>query len=100
MVEMNHDESCDCCVKSKFKVGTFKRNDPMIKMVNEPYWRVYVDGYGGQQNMGVESYEGAIGGFAFKCSSSGTLRCKLYASTRQFPAILFQFCGNIVALVL
>ena len=95
MVGLDHDESCDCCVKSKFKVGSFKRNDPMIRIATEPYWRIYCDGYGGQSSMGVESYEGAVGGFAFKCSSSGTLRCKLYASTRQFPAILFQFLQDV-----
>jgi hypothetical protein len=43
-----------------------------------------VDGYGGGQSMGTESYEGAIGGYLFVCSSTGDLHHKLYASHEQF----------------
>ena len=45
--------------------------------------------------MGEESYEGAIGGFVFVDSMSGTLRRKLYASTKQFPSILYQFLQDV-----
>jgi hypothetical protein len=48
-----------------------------------------VDGYGGGQSMGTESYEGAIGGYLFVCSSTGDLHHKLYASHEQFPAAVF-----------
>ena len=95
MTEEKWDENCECCDKSKFKIGSFKKNDPKIKMANPPYWRVYCDGYGGQKSMGVPSFEGAIGGFVFVCSSAGTIRTKLYASTMQFPAILFQFLQDV-----
>ena len=93
--KVKHEECCECCDKSKFKTGSFKKNDPKVKMENPPYWRVYCDGYGGQNSMGVPSFEGAIGGFVFVCSSAGTIRTKLYASTKQFPAILFQFLQDV-----
>jgi hypothetical protein len=47
--------------------------------------------------MGEESYQGAKGGFALVCPSSGTIQVKLYASLEQFPAILYQFLQEIVA---
>ena len=45
--------------------------------------------------MGVESYEGAIGGYLFVCSSTGDLHHKLYASHEQFPAAVFQFLVHV-----
>ena len=45
--------------------------------------------------MGGESYEGAVGGFAFVDTMSGTLRTKLYASTKQFPSILYQYLQDV-----
>ena len=45
--------------------------------------------------MGTESYEGAVGGFVFVYPSSGTVRKKLYATTEQFPAILYQFLQEV-----
>ena len=96
------NEDCLCCDKAKFKVQTFKRNDPMIHQKNPPFWRVYVDGYGAGKkgstqgsSMGGPSYEGAVGGFVLVDPSSGTLRQKLYATTEQFPAILHQFLTDI-----
>ncbi len=48
-----------------------------------------MDGYGGQQSMGDMSFEGAIGGFVFACPT-GSIKQKLYGTTEQLPAILFQ----------
>jgi hypothetical protein len=45
--------------------------------------------------MGTESYEGAIGGYLFVCSSTGDLHHKLYASHEQFPAAVFQFLTHV-----
>ena len=45
--------------------------------------------------MGDESYQGAKGGFVFVCPVSGTMKVKLYASTKQFPAILYQVLQEI-----
>ncbi len=47
--------------------------------------------------MGEESYQGAKGGFVFVCpvSVSGTMKVKLYASTKQFPAILYQILQEV-----
>jgi hypothetical protein len=45
--------------------------------------------------MGDESYQGAKGGFVFVCPMSGMIKVKLYASTKQFPAILYQVLQEI-----
>ena len=44
--------------------------------------------------MGPISYEGAIGGFVFACPT-GSIKQKLYGSTEQLPAILFQVLQEI-----
>ncbi len=45
--------------------------------------------------MGEESYQGAKGGYFFVCPVSGTIKVKLYATTKQFPAILYQVLQEI-----
>jgi hypothetical protein len=45
--------------------------------------------------MGEESYQGASGGFVFVCPVSGRIKVKLYATTKQFPAVLFQVLQEI-----
>ena len=67
----------------------------MVTKNLEPYWRMYADGYGCQISMGEESYQGAVGGFVFVCPSSGTIKVKLYATSKQFPAILYQVLQDI-----
>jgi hypothetical protein len=63
-----------------------------------PYYRLYVDGYGGQRSMGEESYQGdAKGGFVFTCPPSSTIKVKLYVSSEQFPAIFYQVLQEIGA---
>jgi hypothetical protein len=47
--------------------------------------------------MGGENNQGAKGAFVFVCPSSGTIKVKLYASSEQFPAILYQVLQEIVA---
>jgi hypothetical protein len=44
--------------------------------------------------MGAESYEGAKGGFVFACPT-GSVKQRLYGSTKQFPAILYQVLQEI-----
>ena len=44
--------------------------------------------------MGPISYEGAIGGFVFACPT-GSIKQKLYGTTEQLPAILFQVLQEI-----
>ena len=88
-VKLNVD--CAICDKARFKRGSFPRNDPTLHAADPPFWRCYVDGYGGQESLGGESYDGAIGGYVFYCRSSKTLRNKLYASHEQFPVLLYQF---------
>ena len=92
-VKLNVD--CSVCDKAHFKRGTYKRNDPRDHEKDPPYWTCYVDGYGGQESMGGESYEGAVGGFVFYCRSTKTLTNKLCASTEQFPILLYQFLQDV-----
>jgi hypothetical protein len=95
---LRHDERCPACEQAKHKSGSYKRNYEFMgtgvatKLV---YWRLYCDGYGGQRSMGVESYQGAKGGFVFVCPVSGKIKVKLYGTTKQFPAILYQVCQEI-----
>ena len=91
------NEDCPVCAEGKKKVGTYKRNYEFqgnTKGPLQPYWRLYCDGYGGQQSMGDMSYQGGIGGFVFACPS-GAIKTKLYGSTEQFPSILFQVLQEI-----
>ena len=44
--------------------------------------------------MGDMSFEGAIGGFVFACPT-GSVKQKLYGTTEQLPAILFQVLQEI-----
>jgi hypothetical protein len=92
-----YDERCHTCEASKHK-STFKRNtcfQGTTVSTNVPYWRLYCDAYGGQRSMGVESYEGGIGGFVFACPISGTIKAKLYATLEQYPAVLYQVLQEI-----
>jgi hypothetical protein len=74
-----------CCDQSKFKVGKFPKTDPLTHQNSPPFWRAFCDGCGGQNSLGAESYEGAMGGFVFSDTSSGTIKRKLCATTKQFP---------------
>ena len=66
-------------------------------MNSPPFWRVFCDGYGGQQSLGGPSYEGAIGAYLFVCSSTGSTDIRLYASHKQFPIALHQFLVRVQA---
>jgi hypothetical protein len=66
--------------KAKFKRKAFKRNDPSNTMDCPPFFRVFCDGYGGQQSLGGESLEGAIGAYLFVCCSTGSTDIRLYLS--------------------
>ena len=46
---------------AKFRRKPYHRNDPANTMNSPPFWRVFVDGYGGQASLGGPSIEGAIG---------------------------------------
>jgi hypothetical protein len=45
--------------------------------------------------MGVESYEGGIGGFVFVCPVSGKIKAKIYSTLEQYPAVLYQVLQDI-----
>ena len=82
---------------SKFKRKPYKRNDPANTMDSPPFWRVFCDGYGGQQSLGGPSYEGAVGAYLFVCSATGSTDIRLYASHHQFPIALHQFLVRVQA---
>jgi hypothetical protein len=91
------NETCPVCIEGKKKTGTFKRNYEFCGSTQgEPqhYWRLYVDGYGGQQSMGDLPYQGGIGGYVFACPL-GSIKVKLYGSTEHFPSILFQVLQEV-----
>jgi hypothetical protein len=83
--------------KAKFKRKAFKRNNPSNTMDCPPFFRVFCDGYGGQQSLGGESLEGAIGAYLFVCCSTGSTDIRLYASHKQFPIALHQFLVRVQA---
>ena len=91
-------ENCPICEEGKRKTKGFKRNEEYRDVVTQsfpPYHRLYADGYGGQRSLGEESYQGAKGGFVFVCPSTGTIKVKLYATSEQFPAILYQVLQEV-----
>jgi hypothetical protein len=57
--------------KAKFKRKAFKRNDPSNTMNCPPFFRVFCDGYGGQQSAAV-SWRGIV-----RRGYSGLLVCLL-----------------------
>ncbi len=93
------NENCVICDEAKRKTRGYKRNVEFKGLTSgplRPYERLYMDGYGGQGSMGDMSYEGAIGGFVFACPT-GSIKQKLYGTTEQLPAILFQVVQEIEA---
>ena len=80
---------------AKYRKLTHERNDPEHAQKFSCWGRTYVDGYGGGQSMGQVSYEGAIGGYLFKCPATGETHHKLYSSHEQFPAAVFQFLVHV-----
>jgi hypothetical protein len=93
-----YNEKCHTCEASKKHKSTYKRNIEFkgtTFSTDIPYRRLYSDAYGGQRSIGVESYEGAVGGFVFVCPVSGTIKAKLYATLEQYPAVLYQVLQEI-----
>ncbi len=96
LIEQSHlNEDCYCCNQGKFKRAPFPKNEGTFVAVAEPFWRVYVDGYGGQKSLGGLSYGGAKGGIVFVCPITGSIILKLYATMKEFPAILYQILQQI-----
>lgn len=95
LVELNEDDLVMDMAKRNRK--PYPKNPPGITMNSPPWWRVWCDGYGGQKSMGCESYEGAVGGYLFVCSSTGSTDQRLYASHEQFPVALHQFLVRVEA---
>ncbi len=49
LIEQSHlNEDCFCCNEAKFKRAPFPKNEGAFMAVAEPYWRLYIDGFGGQ----------------------------------------------------
>ena len=82
---------------AKFNRKSFPKNDPEVSMSCPPWWRIKCDGYGGQNSLGGESREGAVGAYLFVCVSTGSVDHRLYASHTQFPIALHQFLTRVEA---
>jgi hypothetical protein len=96
LIEQSHlNEDCFCCNEAKFKRAPFPKNEGAFVAVAEPYWRLYIDGFGGQKSLGCQSLDGAKGGIICVCPVSGSMILKLYASLKQFPAILYQILQDV-----
>ena len=46
---------------AKFKKVPHSRNPQEVTMDSPPWWRVMLDGYGGQNSLGGESHKGVVG---------------------------------------
>ncbi len=91
LIETSHlNEDCYSCNKGKFKRQPFPKNEGAMVAVAEPFFRIYLDGFGGQRSLGCDSLEGVKGGIIAVCPISGSIIIKLYATMKQFPAILYQ----------
>ena len=91
LIENSHlNEDCYCCNQGKFKRQPFPKNEGAMVAVAEPFFRLYIDGFGGQRSLGSDSLEGAKGGIVAVCPISGSIIIKLYSTMKQFPAILYQ----------
>ena len=82
---------------AKFKRRAFPRNNPNNTMDCPPFFKVMVDGYGGQNSLGGTSIEGAVGGYLFVCVSTGSTDIRFYANHTQFPIALHQFLVRVQA---
>ena len=82
---------------SKMVKKSHPRNDPEVTMQCPPWWRIFLDGYGGQGSLGGESLEGAVGAYVFVCCATGSADVRLYASHEQFPVALHQFLVRVEA---
>jgi hypothetical protein len=82
---------------AKFKRSAFPRNNPNNTMNCPPFYKVMVDGYGGQNSLGGTSIEGAVGGYLFVCVSTGSTDIRFYANHTQFPIALHQFLVRVQA---
>ena len=82
---------------AKFKRKGFPRNNPNNTMDCPPFFKVMVDGYGGQNSLGGTSIEGAVGGYLFVCVATGSTDIRFYANHTQFPIALHQFLVRVQA---
>ena len=56
--------------EAKFRPKTYHRKDPKHLQSPPCWYRVYVNGYGGEESLDGKSYEGAVGGYLFVCPST------------------------------
>jgi hypothetical protein len=71
-------ENCPVCEEGKRKTKGFKRNQDYREQVTKkfpPYHRIYADGYGGQNSIGAESYQGQRAGLCLPVHPPAPLMC-------------------------
>ena len=88
---------CSVCDKAKFRKKQHKRQPISVRYNTAPYFRIYVDGFGGQESYGCKSYGGAVGGYVFACTGCAAVDVKLYAQKSQFPRLFVQYLHEVIA---
>ena len=91
------NEDCVVCEKAKFRKKPHFRQALAMRNLLPPYWRTYLDMFGGQKQYGCPSVGGAIGGLVFVCSGMGAVDCKLYSTKDQFPRLYRLYLDEVRA---
>ena len=91
------NEDCVVCEKAKFRKKPHFRQIMSMRNQLPPYWRIYLDMFGGQKQYGCPSIGGAIGGIVFVCSGMGAVDCKLHATKDQFPRLYRLYLDEVRA---
>ena len=80
------------CDRGKFRVQPFPRRPPEhIDEDLQPWEKVYADGYGGRDSLGV-TVGGANAGFLIVDAKSNAWWKNLKNSDKQITAIIRKFC--------
>ena len=89
------NEDCVVCEKAKFRKKPHFRQIMSMRNQLPPYWRIYLDMFGGQKQNGCPSVGGANGGIVLVCSGMGAVDCKLYATKDQFPRLYRLYLDEV-----
>ena len=92
------NEDCTICEKAKFVRAAFPRVPRHLRARFPPFWRIYIDGFGGQKKFGVRTVHGATGGYVFVDEESGAIDRKLDSSKKQYHLLLEQYAIAVHAM--
>ena len=85
--------------KGSFRAKSFTRQ-PIYDRTGHllPFQKIVSDGMGGQASMGVESYDGAVGGFVYVCMATGWIEVKLYSHENQYSPLTRRYFNWVQAM--